>query len=171
MKPHMLFPALAILVVCAVAWPVIAQPAVARNFIAHLSGDEEVPPVETLAQGQAIFHLNEDDAALSYRLIVANIENVSVAHIHCGAAGVNGPVVVFLFGPATPAVTVNGILAEGIITDDDIIERPDSVQCPGGVADFDELVAKMRSGDAYVNVHTTAHPGGEMRGQIDVAGP
>jgi CHRD domain len=171
MKPPMLLSALAILVVCAMVWPAIAQPPAARNFIAHLSGDEEVPPVETLAEGQAIFHLNKDDTALNYQLIVANIENVSVAHIHCGAAGVNGPVVVFLFGPATPAVTVNGILAKDIITDDGIIERPDSAQCPGGVADFDELLAKMRSGDAYVNVHTTAHLSGEMRGQIDVAGP
>jgi hypothetical protein len=172
-----------LLALVALAWPVIAQPPAAFNFVAHLSGDEEVPPRDTLAQGQAIFHLSYDGTELDYQLMVANIENVVAAHIHCGAAGVNGPVVVFLFGPADPGGgRVNGVLAEGTITDDEIIARPDSVECPGGVADFDDLLAKMRTGNAYANVHTNDgveppntgpgdFPGGEVRGQIDTAGP
>src|SRR3970040_999640 len=73
-----------------------------RNFVAHLSGDEEVPAVATLAQGQAIFHLSEDGSELHFKLIVANITNVVAAHIHVAPAGVNGPVVAFLYGPAAP---------------------------------------------------------------------
>jgi hypothetical protein len=136
-----------------------------RNFRSHLSGDQEVPAVDTKAQGQAIYKLNKAGDAIDYKLIVANIEGVTQAHIHCGAAGVNGPVVAFLFGPG-PGVAVNGILAQGTLTAADVIPRPDSPECPGGVANFEELIAKMRSGDTYTNVHTIANPGGEVRGQI-----
>lgn len=136
-----------------------------RNFVAHLTGDEEVPPVDTQAQGQAIFHLSKDGSELTFKLIVANIEDVTQAHIHCGPAGVNGPVVAFLYGFG-PVVSPNGILSEGTISAADVIPRPDSPACPGGVVDFEDLVAKMRSGNAYVNVHTIENPAGEVRGQI-----
>lgn len=145
---------------------VYASPAVPQNFIAPLSGGEEVPPVDTNARGVAILQLSKDGTQLSYKLIVANIQNVTQAHIHCGAAGVNGPVVAFLFGFDPAGVSSNGVLAEGTITAANVIPRPDSPACPGGVANFDDLLAKMRSGDAYVNVHTIAYPGGEIRGQI-----
>lgn len=139
-----------------------------KNFIAHLSGDAERPtPVDTDAGGLAVFHLNKEGTELRYKLIVTNIENVTQAHIHCGSADVAGPVVAFLFGFVAEGVTQNGVLAAGTITAGDVIPRPDSAQCPGGVANFDELLAKMRSGDAYVNVHTLQFPGGEIRGQTE----
>lgn len=136
-----------------------------RNYTASLKGRNEVPAVDTNAQGQAIFQLSKDGTELSYKLIVANIDNVLQSHIHCGAEGVNGPVVVFLFGPSS-GVTVNGVLAEGTITAADVIPRPDSAACPGGVANFAELLEKINSGEAYVNVHTTEFPGGEIRGPV-----
>lgn len=142
-----------------------------RNFRAHMNGSEEVPPAETRGQGQAIFRLDQDGTGLSYKLIVANTENVLQVHIHCGAAGVNGPVVAFLYPAAPPAELIpgrfNGVLAEGFITNANVISRPDSDACPGGLANFDELMAKIRSGDAYVNVHTLQYPAGEIRGQIN----
>jgi hypothetical protein len=143
-----------------------AGPAVPENFIAPLSGGEEVPAVDTNARGVAILQLSKDGTELSYKLIVANLKNATQAHIHCGAAGVNGPVVAFLFGFDPAGVTVNGVLAEGTVTAANVIPRPDSAACPGGVANFEELLAKMRSGNAYVNVHTVAYPPGEIRGQI-----
>jgi hypothetical protein len=136
-----------------------------RNFVAHLSGDEEVPSVATLAQGQAIFHLSKDGSALHFKLIVANIENVTQAHIHCGAVGVNGPIVVFLYGFG-PVVSPDGILSEGTVTGANVIPLSPSAACPGGVANFADLIAKMQTGGAYVNAHTTGHPAGEIRGQI-----
>jgi hypothetical protein len=136
-----------------------------RNYTASLKGRNEVPAVDTNAQGQAIFHLSKDGAELSYKLIVANIDNVTQAHIHCGAPGVNGPVVAFLFGFVAEGVTTNGVLAEGTITA--VIPRPDSPACPGGVADFDDLLEKLNSGGAYVNVHTLEWPGGEIRGPVE----
>lgn len=146
-----------------------ASPLDQRNFTAPLSGGAERPdPVDTNATGVGIFHLSKDGTELSYKLIVANIENVLQAHIHCGSADVAGPVVAFLYPSGPPPVLIpgrtDGVLAEGTITT--VIPRPDSPECPGGVANFEELLAKMRSGDAYVNVHTLQFPGGEIRGQI-----
>jgi hypothetical protein len=154
---------------CTLSGIAAAQPPDAKNFVTHLSGDEEVPPVDTLAQGQTIFHLRGSE--LLYKLIVANIEGVTQAHIHCGAEGVNGPVVAFLFGLNSGGVDANGVLAQGTLTNSDVIPRPDSALCPGGVANFDQLIAKMRSGETYANVHTLVNTGGEIRGQISTAGP
>jgi hypothetical protein len=129
----------------------------AKNFRVHLSGDEEVPPVDTQAQGEATFKVSKDESEISFKLNVANIEDVVASHIHCAPDGVNGPVGVTLFsgGPISP----NGTLAEGTIT------APD----PGNGCSWTSLgaaLSAMRSGTAYVNVHTLTNPPGEIRGQI-----
>jgi len=136
-----------------------------RNFRAHLAGRNEVPAVGTRGQGEATFKLSRDGNSLSFKLIVANIEDVTQAHIHCGQAGVIGPVVVFLFGLDPTGVSPDGVLSEGVITAEDVIARPASTACPGGLADFDDLIAHMRAGNTYTNVHTILNPGGEIRGQ------
>lgn len=135
----------------------------ARNFRTHAHGGEEVPAVDTDAQGQAIFQLSKDGEELSYKLIVANIENVFMAHIHLAPAGQNGGIVVWLYPSEPPPQLIEGrtqgVLAQGVIDSDDLV---------GALAgeDLDALVAEMRSGNAYVNVHTEQNPGGEVRGQI-----
>ncbi|MQA00367.1 MAG: CHRD domain-containing protein [Dehalococcoidia bacterium] len=154
-----------VLVVLIAAVQLPAAEAAKRTFVAHLGGSSENPPNDSLGQGQAILHLSKDGDSLDYRLIVANIDGVTQAHIHCGGPDDNGPVVAFLFGPVTEGVTVNGTLATGTITNADVIPRPDSAACPGGVANFDEMVEKIIEGEAYVNVHTLALPAGEIRGQ------
>jgi hypothetical protein len=146
--------------------------AVNRNSRTHLSGDEEVPVRMTNAQGQAIFHLSKDGTELNYKLIVANIENVVQAHIHLGQPGVNGNIVVFLYGLVAPGGgRTNGVLAEGTITSDDLINDLAGQS-------LSALLDQMAAGNAYVNVHTNDgvappntgpgdFPGGEIRGQID----
>ena len=138
-----------------------------RTFTAHLKGRNEVPANSSDGQGEAIFKLSKDGTSIHYKLIVANIDNVTQAHIHCGEAGVNGAVVVFLYGFNAAGTTVNGILAEGDITSANIIARPDAANCVGGLQTFDDLVARLQTGRAYVNVHTLAFPPGEIRGQVD----
>ncbi len=103
---------------------------------------------------------------MQFKLNVANGEGITQAHIHCGPPGVNGPVVVFLFGLVPTGVDNNGTLSEGVITNANVIPRPDSAACPGGVANLADVVAKMRTGGAYANVHTLEFPGGEIRGGI-----
>ncbi len=95
----------------------LASPAVGGdNFVATLSGGQEVPARDTQAVGVATFKLREDGTALQFKVNVANIDNVVASHIHCGAVGVNGPVGVTLFGEPAGGGPVNGTLAEGTIT-------------------------------------------------------
>lgn len=133
------------------------------NYRAHLSGGEEVPAVDTRAQGQAIFKLSADGTELHYKLIVANIEDVLMAHIHLAPAGENGGIVVWLYPAAPPPQLIEGrsqgVLASGVITADDLVGSLDG-------AELGELIDLIVDNGAYVNVHTTAHPMGEVRGQI-----
>jgi hypothetical protein len=146
---------------------VSAQPTTFRSV---LSGGDEVPARDTGARGVAIFRLNAEGTELGFRLVVANIENVFAAHIHCEAVGVNGPIGVTLFMGVPASGPVNGELAAGSVS------GPDAVNgC--GWTDLDDVVAALESGNAYVNVHTNDgvapidtgpgdFPGGEIRGQV-----
>lgn len=147
--------------------PVMMSRGESHNFVAAQSGREEVPANVTKSRGHARFWLSEDGTELRYRLTVANIEGVTQAHIHLADAGVNGPVVVFLYGFNPGGITTNGILAEGTITQSNLIARP-AIGFGGTMV---ELVARMRTGGAYVNTHTLAIPGGQVRGQVKEAGP
>jgi hypothetical protein len=104
---------------------------------------------------------------MSYKVITSEMHGVTQSHIHIGNFGTNGPIVVFLFGFISGGVDTDGILAQGSFTAANLIARP----AIGFGATMPELVAKLRSGGAYVNVHTVAHPGGEIRGQIEEHGP
>jgi hypothetical protein len=145
--------------------PALGQPAERSTFVAHLTGAAEVadPPVETRATGQAVFRLSKDGTELDYRLIVGNIQDVTQAHIHLAPAGENGPVAAWLYPEGPPAQLIpgrsSGVLAVGTIQATDLVG-------PLAGASLDALVAQLRAGNAYVNVHTTAYPAGEVRGQI-----
>jgi hypothetical protein len=136
-----------------------------RTFVVELSGDNEVPAVETDGSGVATLTVNQAKTALNFTLKTRNLEEIHMAHIHCGPSGVNGPVVAFLFGPADPPVTQDGLLARGVITDESVIDRVGGL-CPFDVTGFDDLLELIKTGNAYVNVHTMAFPAGEIRGQV-----
>jgi CHRD domain len=138
------------------------------NFVAPLSGDEEVPARDTPATGVAKFKLRDD--GLLFKINVEDLSNPVAAHIHCGAVGVNGPVGVTLFMAPPGSGVVNGTLAQGTIT------APDSGNACGWT-DLAAVVAALESGNTYVNVHTNDgvdppntgpgdFPGGEIRGQV-----
>ena len=137
-----------------------AASADSSNFNASLKGRNEVPPNDSKGAGEAIFKLSKDGSELRYKLIVANIDNVFASHIHCGAAGTNGPVGVTLFSGSPDSGAFNGILAQGTIA------GPNAGNSCGW-ADLDAVVWAMENGAAYVNVHTNPGiPSGELRGQI-----
>jgi hypothetical protein len=131
-------------------------------FMTHPTGDEEVPAVDTKAQGQAKFLIVDDGSeALSFKLIVANIMDVTMAHLHMGAIGENGPVVAFLFRDSNnrDGHRFNGALVEGFIMAEDLVG-------PLSGNPLSELIREMEEGNIYVNVHTVDYPSGEIRGQI-----
>ena len=150
---------------------------VVKNWVTHLIGEEEVPPRETRAQGEAKFQLSADGSVMSYQLISSNIDNVVQAHIHVGPVGCQCPISVFLYGAvAAGGGPQNGLLASGEFSTADIINANLT-----GVSTLAELVAQMDAGNTYVNVHTNDgvsptntgpgdFPGGEVRGQIERAG-
>jgi CHRD domain-containing protein len=147
------------------------------NLGTHLTGDEEVPARATRAQGQAIFRVSDDGLSVDYKLVVANIENAFMAHIHMAPAGTNGGIVVWLY-PSTAVAPgpvgqgrINGVIAQGTFTSANLV---------GALAGhpLSDLFAAIRAGNAYVNVHTDDgvapgntgagdFPGGEIRGQLD----
>ena len=146
-----------------------------HNAQTHLTGDEEVPARETPAQGQAQFKINAAGTEVEFKVQVANIDNVIMSHIHLGAAGTNGPIVVWLT-PGPPQSFPNGggpfqgRLAEGTFT---------AANLTGPLAGqpLSALIDAMRAGNTYVNVHTNDgvaptntgpgdFPGGEVRGQL-----
>jgi hypothetical protein len=152
----------------------------ADNIGTHLDGPGENPPNASLGQGQAIFRISDDGKSVDYKLIAANIDNAFMAHIHLAPAGVNGAIVVWLF-PSTAPVPgplgvgrLDGVLAQGTFTAADFVG-------PLKGHPMSELLAAMRNGGAYVNVHTndgvapvTNTPGdlpaGEIRGQLHAPG-
>ena len=138
-------------------------PALATQFTANLTGANEKPTaVTTTATGTATFTIDETAGTITYTVNVTNITNVIASHIHVGRSDAAGPVVVNLLATTPPAGTINGQLTAGTINAASI--------GTGVPITFASLVALMRSGDIYTNVHTQANPGGEIRGQL-VAAP
>lgn len=128
-------------------------------FIAVLRGRFEVPPVNTVATGKALFRLSSDRKRLRFLLKVRNIQNVTQAHIHLGRPGQNGPVVAFLFGLSRFGISVRRGIISGTLTRQDLIG-------PLQGSSIADLVREIRRGNTYVNVHTEQNPDGEIRGQI-----
>jgi hypothetical protein len=110
------------------------------NFVFHLSGNQEVPPSGSSARGGCYAQLDSVAARLAL-VCTHNVADATIAHIHRGAAGVNGPIVFDLDDPASP------------------IEATWTGMTPADIAD-------LLAGNFYLNIHTSGRPGGEIRGQI-----
>jgi len=128
-----------VLTTLAVSLLLAATASAQLDYRAEIAGAHEVPPSGSAACGWARVTLNPDDS-VTYDVRVLGL-SATAAHIHAGAVGVNGPVIVPLAGGPT---TWSGTSA------------------PLSAAD----VAALRAGDTYINVHTAAFPGGEVRGQV-----
>ena len=132
----------------------IALPAAAQTksqaFSATLTGTHEVPQVNTIGTGMATFTV-KNDSTVVFDLTLKGVPDVTGAHIHLGADGAAGEAVATLLQGADPGGKVSGV-----ITPNDLHGTTMS-----------QLIAAMRSGGAYVNVHTKTHPDGEVRGEIE----
>jgi hypothetical protein len=156
----------------------IAIAAVSMHFNSPMDGAQEAPvPRDTQARGNAVYKLSADGTHIEYKVIVANIENVFMAHIHMGPPGVSGPIVVWLYPGTTPGVTaplgggrLNGVIVQGSFGASDFVG-------PLAGHPLSDLLELMRSGGVYTNVHTNDgdlvvnegpgdFPAGEIRGQI-----
>jgi hypothetical protein len=113
----------------------------AADMKVKLSGDQEVPPVQTQASGSGTITVN-DDKSVSGSITTTGM-NATAAHIHEAAAGKNGPVVIPLEKKSDKEFAV-----------------------PTGAKLSDAQYKAFKAGDLYVNVHSDAHKGGEIRAQL-----
>lgn len=149
----------------------------ARNFRARpLIGYEEVPAVSTVARGSFTARLSSDGTSLSYTLTFSGLEGtVTQSHIHFGQRAVGGGISVWLCEtagtPSPNASTPTCPAAPGGPVPGTLTAAEVGGPAGQGIAanEFGELIAAMRTGNAYVNVHSSKFPGGEIRAQIRVA--
>jgi len=128
-----------------------------------MSGYLEVPSISTTGRGTIQTRIN--NSTIEYRLTYSGLSvNPFAAHIHFAQPSVNGGIAAFLCGgggkPACPVSpgTISGTIAAG-----DVLPVAGQGIAAG---EINELIAAMKAGFTYANVHTATHGGGEIRGQI-----
>jgi hypothetical protein len=130
------------------------------TFTANLHGGNENPGVLTGSAGTATVTWNVATKAGTYRVDVFNMPvGTTASHIHVGAPGQNGPVVVNFTVPAGGISNDFGLV--GTFACSDVVPR--AAQGINSCEDFEQAIML---GNTYVNVHSTANPGGEIRGQL-----
>jgi predicted lipoprotein with Yx(FWY)xxD motif len=121
-------------------------------YFSDLAGFQENPPVDTTATGKGLVVISADASTITYLVSYSGLSGTaSAAHIHTGAIGANGGVILPLAVGPSPMV---GTLTAA------------NFSASGPVTTFAEAVTAIRAGTTYFNIHTAAHPGGEIRGQI-----
>jgi len=118
----------------------VAASALAADVKVTLSGDQEVPAVKTDGKGSGTITV-ADDGAVSGSVTTTGVKG-TMAHIHQGAAGANGPVIV--------PFTKDG----------------DTYKAPAGAKLTPDQLKEFKAGNTYFNVHSDANKGGELRGQL-----
>jgi hypothetical protein len=167
----------AIVAVVSIATVVLAQGGFKRISEALTGYEETANPgpggaVSTTGNGTFKARISNDESEIQWELSYNDLEGaVQQAHIHFGQRAITGPISVFLCtnlgnGPALtqpcpPApATISGTIKAADVTNG-ANERGISA------GELDELIAAIRAGATYVNVHSTRWPGGEIRSQID----
>jgi CHRD domain len=142
-----------------------------------LIGAEEVPYISTTANGTFEARINKEETEITYTLSYSALEgDVQQSHIHLGQAGANGGISVFLCTnlgngpvgtqPCPPApATISGTITAADVSPN--IPATLAARNQGlNTGEFAELLDAIRSGNTYVNVHSSKFPGGEIRSQI-----
>jgi len=140
-----------------------------------LVGFNEVPIVSTVATGRLKAKIASDEQSIDYELTINDLQGVvAQSHIHLAQKDVNGGIVLWLCqgtsrAPAQVAATTPECPQEGEVsgTLNAATVTPVATQ-QIGANELAEVIAAIRAGNAYANVHTNLSPGGEIRGQIDV---
>jgi hypothetical protein len=137
----------------------LSLPSVFANheFATNMTGQQQVPPIDTQAIGEAIMVQDLlQNQTVHYFVNVTGIQGVTQGHIHSGAEGENGPIVVTLFNFDAPQ---SDVLQNGTFASTDLEGPMEGREIP-------DLLAAIQNGTTYVNVHTEQNPDGEIRGQL-----
>ena len=131
-----------------------------------MTGFHEVPAISSTGVGEFVGEIDDVMETITYVFTYSGLEGGAslFAHIHFGQRSVNGGVSAFLCGGGDkPPCPPGAGTVTGVIDATDIVGPTTQGIEPGS---FAELARAMRIGSAYVNIHTTRWPGGEIRGQI-----
>ena len=143
-----------------------AAPAIVEDldFFARLSGKNEVPAVRTRARGAALAKLREEGTTLKVATFSVGLRNLTMAHLHLGAEGENGPVVANLL--TVDPTELSRRERRGL--DFSIKAELSTGDLVGPLTGqpLDALIAEIEAGNVYVNLHTERNPSGELRGQL-----
>jgi hypothetical protein len=132
-----------------------------EKYRAKLDGNNEVPPVNSTAEGVINFKTKND--MLTWKMNVTGTNDATGVNIHKGKAGENGDVVVDLLKVSKHSDTPKGMTMRGNVTDSSLT---------GSMAGqtIADLKTAMANGDTYINLKTQDHPDGLLRGQIKLKG-
>jgi hypothetical protein len=137
------------------------------QFNATLVGFQATPSILSNGNGSFTASVDPGGTSISYTLTFSDLSsNVTASHIHFAQPGVVGNIIVLLCNsPTKPACPTGGGTVTATITAADVLAAPSQ-----GIsaASFSDLLRVLRSGDSYVDVHTTNHPAGEIRGQVRI---
>lgn len=136
----------------------------ARSFSADLTGQQEVPPVATAADGTFSIRFARNLSEADFRLRIDEGQNITQAHLHCAPAGSNGPVVAHLFGNIPGGFDVDGELADFTLTAQNIVA---DAGCSPAITSMADLRQAIAAGTMYANVHSVEQPAGLIRGQVE----
>lgn len=129
------------------------------TLTATLAGNEEIPALNTGAFGSATVTVNMSARTVTYQVDVFNLPSGATAsHIHVGAPGTAGPVIVNF---APPLSASNDFAFAGTVPDGQFLLRPDQ-----GIRSADDVFQAILGGNTYVNVHSQVNGGGEVRGRL-----
>lgn len=132
----------AILLVMAIVVCATGEISMGAQPVVVLSGAQQVPPVKTHASGRSTIAIHDDRSVTGG--VVTSGMHAAMAHIHLGSAGTNGPAIV-----ALRKVSANHF------------------EVPAGTQLTEAEYKSFKAGDLYVNVHSAAHKGGEIRAQLE----
>ena len=161
-----------LLIVSLLAAPAVAN---AEKIKATLIGYEEVPAVSTVASGAFSATISNDDQSIGYEVTYSGLQGtVTQSHIHVAQLSVIGSIVIWLCGTTTnpgptgtPTCPQSGTVT-GQITAANVVAGATASQ-QLGAGELAEVIAAIRAGAAYANVHSNLSPGGEIRGQIQAS--
>lgn len=132
------------------------------------SGAQEIPApgVTTETTARLDIQFNRGLSESTFRLAVNDGVGINQAHLHCGKAGINGPVVAFLFGLDPNGVDIDGVLSRGTLINLDIVDNDCAMQIGQPVNNIASLAAAIKNGLIYLNVHALSNPPGLVRAQF-----
>jgi len=147
---------------------------------ATLISYDEVPSVSSQARGRFRARISDDQQSIDYELSFDGIlSTVNQSHIHFAQKSVNGAIVVWLCQGATKAPAAQALITPecpvspggtvtGTITAASVVTQTVAANLAQQInaGELDEVIAAIRAGNAYVNVHSSTSPGGEIRGQV-----